>query len=97
MIEAASNGRTEGLKLLLSAGADINHDENVFLSRIVSTDKSQTFLWAAYNGNSEAVKLLLSAGADINHTDKVLLSCIAWTDKSQDRWTALRGYLQRSH
>ena len=96
-MRAARDVHTDVVKLLLSAGADINHDEKVFLSCIVMTDKSQTLLWAAYNGNSEAVKLLLSAGADINHTDKVLLSCIAWTDKSHDSWTALRGYLQRSH
>ena len=60
-MRAARDVHTDVVKLLLSAGADINHDEKVFLFCIVSTHQSQnggtSLSWAACSGHTEVVKL----------------------------------------
>ncbi len=58
---AAYFGRTEALKLLIDAKADINGSDNVC--------GETALMMAASKGRTEAVKLLLSSKADINARD----------------------------
>ena len=55
--EAALNGNTENVKLLLDKGADVNAKD---------TDGWTPLLLAAANGHTETVKLLIDKGADVN-------------------------------
>ena len=58
LIKAAEKDHTEIVKLLISAGVDVNaKSDNVCLTALILVAK---------NGNTEDVKLLLSAGADVN-------------------------------
>ena len=62
LIEAAKDGKTELVSLLIDAGADIN---------AVDEDGDTPLNWAASNGHSECVKLLLAApGIDVNKTNE---------------------------
>ena len=62
LLEAAENGKTEQVKLLVAAGADVNKADN---------DWDRTPLYrAASEGHTECVKLLIAAGADVNKADK---------------------------
>ena len=54
----------EALKLLLGAGADINHQDKEGRTALILA----AAIWIAKN---DAVKLLIWAGADINRQDKV--------------------------
>ena len=61
LIDAAKNGKTEEIKLLLENGADVNFSNN---------NKSSLLILASRNSNTtsniETVKLLLENGADVN-------------------------------
>ena len=59
LILASHNGYTEIVKLLLEAGADVNHK---------SFDGATALILASRNGHTEVVKLLLEAGANVNAT-----------------------------
>ncbi len=61
LIEAAENRKTELVKLLIAAGADVNRADKVGETPLNN---------AAYYGRTECVKLLIDAGADVNKADK---------------------------
>jgi ankyrin repeat protein len=60
IVDAAEQGHIEVVKLLLSAGADINQTGGIF--------GSSALFAASRNGHKEIVCQLLSAGADANQT-----------------------------
>ena len=63
LLEAAINGETELVKLLIAAGTDVNKADN---------DWGRTPLYrAASEGHTECVKLLIAAGADVNKANKL--------------------------
>ncbi len=60
LLDAAKNGRTERVKELLDAGADVG----------TKTDDGITALWwAVVRGHTGIVQALLDAGADVNARD----------------------------
>ena len=61
LIEAAKNGKTELVKLLIAAGADVNKADE---------DGETPLFRAAWNAHTECVKLLLAAGANVNKANK---------------------------
>jgi ankyrin repeat protein len=60
LIIAAFNGCTDIVKMLLDAGADIQHRNDQGENALIS---------AAQEGNIDTVKFLLDAGADVNQTN----------------------------
>lgn len=60
LIIAAFNGCTDIVKMLLDAGANIEHKNDQGENALIS---------AAQEGNIDTVKLLLDAGADVNQTN----------------------------
>ncbi|MBR5888343.1 MAG: ankyrin repeat domain-containing protein, partial [Akkermansia sp.] len=58
---AAKNGETELVKLLITAGADVNK---------ANEDGLTPLYCAADKGRTECVKLLIAAGADVNKAEK---------------------------
>ena len=61
LIEAAKTGKTEEVKKLLKAGADIH------------AERDQALRYAANNDHTETVKLLLERGADIHAQEDAAL------------------------
>ena len=72
---AAGKGKLDCLAALLSAGADLNMQNNVSVLLILNLSSYQdgdTALYrAAYQGHVECIAALLSAGADLNSQDNV--------------------------
>lgn len=66
LLNAISNGDTQGVKLMLSLGADPNAK--------MHEDAYSALMVAAGNGEFEMVKLLVAAGADVNYEDNSLHS-----------------------
>ena len=66
LIQAASDGHTDTVKLLLDAGANV-HAEN-----------DQALRWAASDGHTDTVKLLLDAGANVHACDDDALRLAAF-------------------
>jgi len=58
MIWAGLYGRSEMLKLLISAGGNVNHVDRL---------KNSALIFAARDGHTEAVRVLIVAGAELNH------------------------------
>ncbi len=56
---AALNGRTEVVRVLVQAGADLNRPYGFLHYK-------PPLVWAAKNGDLETVRVLLDAGADLN-------------------------------
>src|SRR6185295_4326689 len=62
LLTAALTGKTDALKVLVTAGADVNRAEPI---------KGQTALmWAASEGNASAADLLIELGAALNAKSK---------------------------
>ena len=61
LIQAASNGDTQAVELLIEAGANIDQADE---------DGKTPLYWAARNGQTQVVKLLIEAGANIDQADK---------------------------
>ncbi|MBR5888341.1 MAG: ankyrin repeat domain-containing protein, partial [Akkermansia sp.] len=61
LYDAAENGETELVKLLIAAGADVN--------KVVKDGRTPLY-WAAIKGLTDCVKLLIAAGADVNKADE---------------------------
>jgi ankyrin repeat protein len=59
--QAAENGHTETVALLLEHGADV--------ARVDEANGATALMWAAKNGHTETVKLLLEHGADVARAD----------------------------
>ena len=57
LIITAGRGKTEAMKALIDAGANVNAKNNI---------GSTALMWAADYGHAEAIKVLLNAGADVN-------------------------------
>ena len=53
----AGRGKTEAMKALINAGADVNAKDN---------DDETALMWAAESGHAEAVKILINTGANVN-------------------------------
>ena len=61
------SGDLDGLRQLLSSGADLNSPgRKVPMSRLPSQVPSYPLIWAVHAGKPEAVRLLLDSGADPN-------------------------------
>jgi uncharacterized protein len=56
LFHAAGQGNTEALKLLIQAGADVNHGKETGFTALFS---------AVVAGHADAVRMLLNAGAEI--------------------------------
>lgn len=65
LIEASRNGYVQVITLLLDAGADIEHYDEMW--------GDTPLLKAAYNCRPMAVRLLVERGANILHQDKVCI------------------------
>ncbi len=61
LLNAAKDGYPTLVKLLLDAGANINHQDK---------DGQTALMWATLYEHTEVVKLLLDAGANVNHQNK---------------------------
>lgn len=66
LMVAAGKGHAEVVKLLLSAGANLNHQAKSSCGFSSFTSGYTALMMAADEGYAEIVKLLLSAGADVN-------------------------------
>ena len=60
LLEAAKSGRTERIKGLLDAGADVNTKD---------PDGFTPLKWAVVRGHAATVQVLLDGGADLNMRD----------------------------
>ena len=70
LVYVASKGRTEIVKALITAEANVNaRDDKYGITALMS---------AAYNGHMETVRVLLSAGADVNARDKAGYTALIW-------------------
>ncbi len=61
LIEAAKNGHSECVEVLLKAGADVNHPYGCDWTALIE---------AARKGHTECVDLLLKSGANVNWADQ---------------------------
>ena len=75
LLEAAKNGETELVKLLIAAGADVNQADK---------DGETPLHNAAIFGHAECVKLLLAAGADVNAKGNAKVN----DDNDDDTWNS---------
>ena len=55
---AARTGKTDAMRVLLEAGANVNAKE--------SWGGTTALMWAVSEGHAEAARLLIDAGADVN-------------------------------
>ena len=62
LLFAARDGRVEGARALLDAGADVN---------VVDPDRHTALIIALINGHFDVARLLIERGADVNMQDKV--------------------------
>jgi hypothetical protein len=75
--DAAADGRTETVRVLLASGADV-HAKNDLALR-----------WAAYHGQTETVKVLLASGADVHAGDDLALRWAAHDGHTETARTLL--------
>ena len=61
LLHASKKGHTEIVRMLLAAGAKIDH---------VDEDGNTALLQASREGHTEIVRMLLAAGAKVDHVDK---------------------------
>ncbi|MDF2966120.1 MAG: ankyrin repeat and protein mask-like isoform [Rickettsiaceae bacterium] len=66
---AAENGHTDTTKILIAAGADVNH---------VNKKGKTPLMWAANMGHTETVEKLFDLGADVNKTNKYGETPLMW-------------------
>lgn len=69
LTEAAYNGRTDCMKELLEAGANVNAQDG---------DGRTALIWATSEKYPDSVKVLLGVGADVNVKDKDGNTALMW-------------------
>jgi len=67
----ARHGKTEFVKYLLDAGADVHADDDAALQ------------WACYEGHTEIVKILLDAGADVHAENDFALQTASYNGHTE--------------
>ena len=67
LIEAAKNGRTDEVRNLLDAGAEVNAE---------GEHGETALMWATENGHFEVGRVLLNAGADVNARSEAGLTAL---------------------
>eukprot|EP00597_Dinobryon_sp_UTEXLB2267_P007464 CAMPEP_0170085374 /NCGR_PEP_ID=MMETSP0019_2-20121128/20273_1 /TAXON_ID=98059 /ORGANISM="Dinobryon sp., Strain UTEXLB2267" /LENGTH=314 /DNA_ID=CAMNT_0010301803 /DNA_START=456 /DNA_END=1400 /DNA_ORIENTATION=+ len=90
---AASQGRTEVVKLLISKGVDVN-----YVSQTGSFKGKSALMWASSQGREDTVAVLLEAGADVNAVDRDGVSALMWASGSEaaDENDHKKGLLEKA-
>jgi ankyrin repeat protein len=84
LIEAAKNGDTAGLRVLLDRGANINAAE---------ADGTTALHWASYRDDTESATLLIRAGANVNAANDLGATPL-WTASLNGSAAIVRALLQ---
>ena len=74
LIQSAYQGNTEIVKILVSAGADVN---------LTDSTGGTALMYACISGKSQTVKFLIFAGCDVNLTTDDGLSALHWAKTAE--------------